>query len=152
MRRSRHAKIVATLGPASSTAQVIRALFDAGADVFRLNFSHGSHAEHQARYDIVRAIEKETGRPIAVLADLQGPELRIGRMAAGPIELAPGDTLRMDLDPAPGTRERVPLPHPEIFVAMQPGVQLLVNDGKMRFEVEDANETSATAQCCRFRA
>src|SRR5689334_12740575 len=125
MRRHRHAKIVATLGPASSTPEVIRELFGAGADVFRFNFSHGSHAEHQARYDIVRAIEKETGRPIAVLADLQGPKLRIGRIADGSIELAPGDTLRLDLDPAPGTRERVPLPHPEIFAALRPGVQLL---------------------------
>jgi pyruvate kinase len=102
MRRSRHAKIVVTLGPASSTPEVIGALFDAGADVLRFNFSHGSHAERQARYDIVREIEKETGRPIAVLADLQGPKLRIGRMADRPIELAPGDTLRMDLDPAFG--------------------------------------------------
>jgi pyruvate kinase len=146
MRRHRHAKIVATLGPASSTPEVIRELFGAGADVFRFNFSHGSHAEHQARYDIVRAIEKETGRPIAVLADLQGPKLRIGRIADGSIELAPGDTLRLDLDPAPGTRERVPLPHPEIFAALRPGVQLLVNDGKMHFEVQSASETSASVR------
>src|SRR6476619_4903489 len=85
MRRTRHAKIVATLGPASSSPEMIRALFEAGADVFRFNFSHGSHEEHQTRYDIVRAIERETGRPIAVLADLQGPKLRIGRLADGPI-------------------------------------------------------------------
>src|SRR5919199_3618483 len=99
MRRSRHAKIVATLGPASSSPEMIRALFEAGADVFRFNFSHGSHAEHQARYDIVRAIERETGRPIAVLADLQGPKLRVGRLASGPIQLGTGETLRLDLKP-----------------------------------------------------
>ena len=81
MRRSRHAKIVATLGPASSSPEMIRALFEAGADVFRFNFSHGSHEDHQKRYDIVRSIEQETGRPIAVLADLQGPKLRVGRLA-----------------------------------------------------------------------
>src|SRR3954470_23469816 len=82
MRRNRHAKIVATLGPASSSPDMIRALFEAGADVFRFNFSHGSHQEHQKRYDIVRAIEQETGRPIAVLADLQGPKLS-GRQEIG---------------------------------------------------------------------
>lgn len=75
MRRRRYAKIVATLGPASSSSEMIRALFEAAADVFRFNFSHGTHDGHQARYDIVRAIEAETGRPIAVLADLQGPKL-----------------------------------------------------------------------------
>ena len=96
MRRHRHAKIVATLGPASSDESTIRALFEAGADVFRFNFSHGSHSEHQARYNIVRAVEQETGRPIAVLADLQGPKLRIGDLAGGEITLGLGDTLRLE--------------------------------------------------------
>src|SRR4051812_21704076 len=128
MRRHRHAKIVATLGPTSSSPEMIRALFEAGADVFRFNFSHGSHAEHQARYDIVRAIEQETGRPIAVLADLQGPKLRVGRLAEGPLTLDEGNRVRFDLDPAPGTRERVPLPHPEVFAALAPGVHLLIDD------------------------
>jgi pyruvate kinase len=145
MRRHRHAKIVATLGPASSSPEVIRALFEAGADVFRFNFSHGSHEEHQTRYDIVRAIERDTGRPIAVLADLQGPKLRVGRLAAGPITLDKGERLRLDLDPESGTRERVPMPHPEVFAALRPGVQLLIDDGKMRLEVEEADERSATA-------
>src|SRR4051794_25948407 len=103
MRRKRHAKIVATLGPASSTPEMIRALFEAGADVFRFNFSHGSHAEHQARYDAVRAVERETGRPIAVLADLQGPKLRVGALADGPVALEEGERIRFDLDTAPGT-------------------------------------------------
>ena len=125
---------------------MIRALFDAGADVFRFNFSHGSYEDHQARYDIVRAIERETGRPIAVLADLQGPKLRIGRLADGPIRLTNGETLRLDVDPTPGTRDRVPLPHPEVFAALKPGVQLLIDDGKMRFEVEESSEYSTTVR------
>ena len=90
MHRQCKAKIVATLGPASSTPEVIRALLDAGVDVFRLNFSHGSHDEHRQRYEIIRALERETGRPISVLADLQGPKLRIGALAGGRIELGRG--------------------------------------------------------------
>src|SRR3954471_1185269 len=146
MRRNRHTKIVATLGPASASPDMIRALFETGADVFRFNFSHGSHEEHQTRYDIVRAIEQETGRSIAVLADLQGPKLRVGRLADGPIALDQGDRIRFDLDPAPGTRDRVPLPHPEVFAALKPGVHLLVDDGKVRLEVEEATRSSAVAR------
>src|SRR3954454_10659336 len=146
MRRQRSAKIVATLGPSSSSPEMIRALFEAGADVFRFNFSHGTHEEHQKRYDIVRAIEQETGRPIAVLADLQGPKLRVGRLAEGPLTLDEGERVRFDLDPAPGTRDRVPLPHPEVFAALAPGVQLLIDDGKMRLEVEEATKDSALAR------
>src|SRR6516225_5596260 len=143
MRRQRHAKIVATLGPASSDPKVIRALFDTGADVFRFNFSHGTHSEHQARYEIVREIERETGRPIAVLADLQGPKLRLGRMANGSIDLANGESIRLDVDPTPGTRQRVPIPHPEVFAALAPGVELLIDDGKIRLEVEEASKSEA---------
>ncbi|HKG76133.1 MAG TPA: pyruvate kinase, partial [Beijerinckiaceae bacterium] len=146
MRRTRHAKIVATLGPASSSPEMIRALFEAGADVFRFNFSHGSHEDHQKRYDIVRSIEQETGRPIAILADLQGPKLRVGRLAEGPITLEEGDQVRFDLDAAPGTRDRIPLPHPEVFAALAPGVHLLIDDGKMRLEVEEATKDSAVAR------
>ena len=140
------AKIVATLGPASSTAAVIRSLVDAGADVFRLNFSHGSHAEHQARYATIREVEQAVGRPIGVLADLQGPKLRVGRLAAGPLKLAVGDVVRFDLDPAPGGADRVPLPHPEVLAALAPGVQLLIDDGKVRLEVETASAQAATAR------
>ncbi len=140
------AKIVATLGPASSSPEVIRALFEAGADVFRLNFSHGSHDEHRRRHDAIRALEAEAGRPIGVLADLQGPKLRVGTFAAGPVELGEGERVRLDLDATPGDRERVPLPHPEVFAALAPGVQLLLDDGKLRLEVEEAGGTSATAR------
>ncbi|MDO5528476.1 MAG: pyruvate kinase [Paracoccus sp. (in: a-proteobacteria)] len=135
MRRLRNIKIVATLGPASSDYETINALFRAGADVFRLNMSHGTHAEQRARYDIIRQIEEETGRPIGVLADLQGPKLRVGAFAAGPHDLEDGADFRFDLDPAPGDGRRVQLPHPEIFAALEAGAELLVNDGKIRLRV-----------------
>src|ERR1700730_17097024 len=108
--RHRHAKIVVTLGPASSSPEVIRALFDAGADVFRFNFSHGSHEEHRKRYDIVREIEKQTGRPIAVLADLQGPKLRIGALASGSLMLVDArGRAAVPSGASTGTREAVEL-------------------------------------------
>ncbi len=141
-RRLRQAKIVATLGPASSTHAEILALVDAGADVFRFNFSHGSHADHQARYDIVRAIEQQRGRPIAVLADLQGPKLRIGQFANGPVLLAAGAVFTLDRDPAPGSEQRVCLPHPELFAVVGAGQSLLLDDGKLRLEVLGNDGTS----------
>ena len=131
MKRNRKAKIVATLGPASSTPDAIRALFNAGADVFRFNFSHGAHEDHQRRYDIVREVERETGRPIAVLADLQGPKLRLGTFAEGKVALPTGGAFRLDGDPSPGDASRVGIPHPEVFAALKPGVQLLLDDGKI---------------------
>ena len=143
MRRNRNVKIVATLGPASSDMATIRALFDAGADVFRLNMSHGSHAEIAARHAIVRQIEKDTGRPIALLADLQGPKLRVGTFAVGAVELEEGERFRFDLDETEGDHKRVTLPHPEIFAALQPGASLLVNDGKIRLKVEDCGDDYA---------
>lgn len=136
MRRQRNVKIVATLGPASSTYEMIRALFEAGADVFRLNMSHGSHEEQKKRYDIIRQIEKDVGRPIGVLADLQGPKLRVGAFKNGSEELVEGAAFRFDLDPAEGDINRVCLPHKEIFAALTPGSSLLVNDGKIRLKVE----------------
>lgn len=135
--RCRCAKIVATLGPASSDLETIRALFEAGADVFRLNFSHGSHADHRARHAMIRSIERETGRPIAILLDLQGPKLRIGRLAAGPVRLSEGDRFRFDLQAIPGDAQRAPLPHPEIFAALRCGTDLLVDDGKLRLRVTE---------------
>jgi pyruvate kinase len=136
MHRQRHAKIVATLGPSSSDFATIRALFEAGADVFRLNFSHGTHEDHKERFDIIRRVEQETGRPVAILLDLQGPKLRIGTLAQGPVTLEAGQAFRLDLDPAPGDGRRAPLPHPEIFAALQPGTDLLLDDGKIRLRVE----------------
>ena len=136
MRRTRNAKIVATLGPASSAPQMVRQLFLAGVDVFRLNFSHGSHADHSERFKVIRALEAETGRPIGILADLQGPKLRVGIFADGPVMLVPGQPFRLDLDEAPGDQRRVRLPHPEIFAALVPGAELLLDDGKLRLVVD----------------
>ena len=136
MRRQRNVKIVATLGPASSDYATIRALFEAGADVFRLNMSHGSHDEIAARHQIIRKIEAERERPIAILADLQGPKLRVGTFANGEEMLEEGASFRLDLDEAEGTVTRAMLPHPEIFAALKPGATLLVNDGKIRLKVE----------------
>jgi pyruvate kinase len=146
MKRYRKAKIVATLGPASSSKEAIRALFEAGADVFRFNFSHGSHEDHQRRYDIVREIEKEVGHPIAVLADLQGPKLRVGKFAEGRINLPTGGAFRLDMDPTPGDGKRVGMPHPEVFAALAPGVELLLDDGKLRLVVEKCGPDSADAR------
>ncbi len=137
MRRLRKVKIVATLGPASSDYETIRALFEAGADVFRLNMSHGSHAEIGERHRIIRQIEQDTGRPIGILADLQGPKLRVGVFKGDEAELEIGQAFRLDLDPAEGDATRVQLPHKEIFEALEPGSHLLVNDGKIRLKVED---------------
>ncbi|MFN3822693.1 MAG: pyruvate kinase [Pseudorhodobacter sp.] len=137
MRRLRNVKIVATLGPSSSDYDTIRALFEAGADVFRLNMSHGTHDDIAARHRIIRQIEADTGRPICILADLQGPKLRVGTFAAdGGEDLVEGAMFRLDLDPTPGDAKRVQLPHPEIFAALEPGSTLLVNDGKIRLQVE----------------
>ncbi|CAN7256886.1 pyruvate kinase [Variovorax sp. LjRoot290] len=136
MKRSRHAKIVATLGPASADIVTIRALFDAGADVFRLNFSHGTHAQHAERVKMIREVEHDAGRPISILLDLQGPKLRIGTFADGPIELKTGGAFRLDLDPTPGNASRAPMPHPEIFAALKPGTDLLLDDGKICLIVE----------------
>lgn len=143
MRRQRRAKIVATVGPASAGPEVLRELFLAGADVFRLNFSHGSHADHAARLAVLRELEAETGRPIGILADLQGPKLRVGRFADGPVILQQGQAFRLDLDPAPGDAQRVNLPHPEIFAALEPGAELLLDDGKLRLRVERCDAASA---------
>ena len=136
MRRHRKAKIVATLGPASSTPEQISALFHAGADVFRLNFSHGAHEDHKARYDAIRAVEEKADRPIGVLMDLQGPKLRVGAFANGPVELKTGGTFRFDLDAAKGNAKRAQLPHPEIFAAIKTGTNLLLDDGKLRLRVK----------------
>ncbi|MBC7739753.1 MAG: pyruvate kinase, partial [Candidatus Saccharibacteria bacterium] len=144
MRRLRNVKIVATLGPASSDYATIRALFDAGADVFRLNMSHGAHDDIRARHTIIRQVEADTGRPIAILADLQGPKLRVG-VFANPVgeELIEGAAFRMDLSATPGDVTRVQLPHPEIFAALEPGASLLINDGKIRLKVETCGKDFA---------
>lgn len=129
--RNRRAKIVSTLGPASSTKEMIKTLFLAGVDVFRLNFSHGTHEDHAERYRIIREIEKETGKVIGVLADIQGPKLRVGNFANGKVILKNGASFRLDLDSTPGDEKRVCLPHKEIIASAKPGARLLLDDGKL---------------------
>src|SRR5229473_690972 len=146
LRRLRSAKIVATLGPASASPERLRALFDAGVDVFRLNFSHGSHAEKRQLFADIRRVESDTGRPIGILADLQGPKLRVGDFAAGSIELRAGAHFRFDLHPTPGDQKRAPLPHPEIFDALQPGTELLLDDGKLRLKITDCGADFADTE------
>jgi len=135
LRRLRNAKIIATLGPSSSSPAMIRSLFDAGVDMFRLNFSHGTHGDHKKRFEAIRDVERDVGRPIGIMMDLQGPKLRIGTFSDGPVELRSGDKFCLDLEATPGDRTRVPLPHPEIFAALVPGTDLLLDDGKVRLEV-----------------
>ena len=122
MIRRRNVKIIATLGPASDTPEMIRSLFDAGADVFRLNMSHLSHEGLRRVHGMIRAIEAEVERPIGILADLQGPKLRVGEMAGGAAMLEKGQHFRLDLDKTPGDARRAPLPHPEIFAAVEAGL------------------------------
>ena len=136
MRRNRSAKIVATLGPSSSTKEQIGALAEAGVDVFRFNFSHGSHDDHAERFRVVRELEVERGRPIGTMIDLQGPKLRIGRFEGGRVTLNRGDAFRLDLDETPGSQQRARLPHPEIFAVLAPEQELLLDDGKIRLRVE----------------
>ena len=136
MIRHRRARIVATLGPASIAPDRVLKLAQTGVDVFRLNFSHGAHEDHAAAYAAVRGAEAVVERPLGVLADLQGPKLRLGAFENGAVVVKPGDRIRLDLDPARGSAKRAPLPHPELFAAMKPGVVLLVDDGKVRLAVE----------------
>ena len=136
MRRQRNIKIVATLGPSSSDYETIKALHLAGADVFRLNMSHGSHDEIAKRHQIIRQIENELDSPIAILADLQGPKLRVGEFANGVEELIVGEKFRLDLLDEKGNKNRANLPHPEIFQALHEGAHLLINDGKIKLTVE----------------
>ncbi|MGY3438812.1 MULTISPECIES: pyruvate kinase [unclassified Marinovum] len=143
MKRDRKVKIVATLGPASSDYAMIRKLHEAGADVFRLNMSHGTHEEQAARHAIIRKVEKDLDSPIAILADMQGPKLRVGTFAKDSEELVQDAMFRLDLDKAEGDATRVCLPHPEIFAALEAGSHLLVNDGKIRLRVKDCGKDYA---------
>lgn len=146
MRRLRKAKILATLGPSSSSPDEIQELYEAGADVFRLNFSHGTHDDHRTRYVAIRDLERRINRPIGILADLQGPKLRVGTFEGGKVKLAAGDVFRLDLDAAPGDGKRAPLPHPEIFAAIQPGTTLLLDDGRLSLEVESCSKDHAVTR------
>ena len=146
MRRTHMTKIVATLGPASSSPEIIRDLFESGVDVFRLNFSHGTHDDHRERIETIRAIEQEADRPIAIMMDLQGPKLRVGNFVDGAAHLDNGVPFRFDMDDTPGDATRVNLPHSEIFAALEPNSVLLVNDGKIRMRVTDCGKDFAETE------
>lgn len=140
MNRARRARIVATLGPASRAPGTVKALAQAGVDVFRLNFSHSSHEDHAAALKAVRGAEMALKRPLGVLADLQGPKLRLGRFADVEIDVASGHKMRFDLDPTPGDATRVQMPHPEIFRALRTGMLLLLDDGRVRLRVGERTD------------
>ena len=143
MRRKRNAKIIATVGPASNSPEMLSELFHSGIDVFRLNFSHGNHEVHAQTYADLRALETKVDRPIAILADMQGPKLRVGKFEGDSFELVSGQAFRFDLDNTPGSQSRVQLPHPEIFESLEVGSHLLVNDGKLRLKVTHCDSKSA---------
>ncbi|KAB2848697.1 MAG: pyruvate kinase [Hyphomicrobiaceae bacterium] len=146
MRRYRKAVIVATLGPASSDPAMIRRLFEAGVDVFRLNFSHGSRDDHKRRFDIIRALEAELNHPIGILQDLQGPKIRVGTLAGGSATIAAGDLVTFDREPAAGDGKRIPLLHPEVFSSLLPGHRLLIDDGKLQLDVKTVTDEAITAR------
>ncbi|GLK89583.1 pyruvate kinase [Pseudomonas turukhanskensis] len=134
-------KILATLGPAVKGVDDVRHLVEAGVNLFRLNFSHGEHADHALRYQWVREVERQLNTPIGILMDLQGPKLRVGKFADGKVNLSRGQAFRLDLDTTPGDARRVNLPHPEIIEALEPGMSLLLDDGRLRLEVTRKQNT-----------
>jgi pyruvate kinase len=146
MRRHRKVKILATLGPASNDEVMIKKLFEAGADVFRINMSHSSHEMLNDLVQKIRNVETDVGRPIAILADLQGPKLRVSKFANTKVTLKPGDIFTLDDNPELGTASRVFLPHPEILSSVEPGHRLLIDDGKLELVAEACNGTSITCR------
>jgi pyruvate kinase len=146
MRRQRHAKIVATVGPASASPDKLRELFFAGVDTFRLNFSHGTHEDHARVHAAIRALEKDVGRPIGILQDLQGPKIRIGTLKDGALVLSEGETIRFVLEGTNGDKSAIPLPHAEIFEAVLPGQELLIDDGRVRVRATSRGGDSITAE------
>jgi len=146
MRRLRRIKILATLGPVSSDSAMIRRLFEAGADVFRINMSHTSHDKMRELVKTIRNVESSYGRPIGILVDLQGPKLRLGSFAEGAIQLKNGERFVLDSDKTPGDNSRVQLPHPEILAALRPGDALLLDDGKVRLIAEETSTERAVTR------
>lgn len=143
MRRMRRCKILATLGPASETREVVGKLFKAGVDVFRINMSHASHDGMRERIRMIRSLEEEYRRPIGILVDLQGPKLRVGLFAETGHQLEKGAVITFDSDPTPGTASRVCLPHPEILQSLEVGHRVLVDDGKVSLTVTEVAKGSA---------
>ncbi len=143
MNCTRKVKIVATVGPSSSDPETLSQLVAAGVNVFRMNFSHGSHAEHAARYRAIREVEKQSGSPLGVMVDLQGPKLRLGAIPGEEISIEPGQQLRLGLVPEKNDAGVLPLPHPEILEVLTAGSTLLVDDGRVRLEVEQCDGKQA---------
>ncbi len=146
MRRHRRAKIVATVGPASSSPDMLKQLFLAGVDTFRLNFSHGSHADHAKVHAAIRALEVELDCPIGVLQDLQGPKIRVGTIKDGKIAVAAGEKIRFVPEGFEGDALSIPLHHPEIFAAVMPGHDLLIDDGRVRVRVTGISDDAIDAE------
>jgi len=146
MRRNRRVKILATLGPSSSEQDIIQKLYEAGADVFRINMSHTDHDRLKALVGRIRSVEEKVGRPIGILADLQGPKLRVGQFSDGPVMLENGAGFVLDANPEPGDVSRVHLPHPEILRALEPGHRLLLDDGKVQLKVIKASAERAETE------
>jgi len=145
MRRRRKTKILATLGPASNTPEMMRALFDAGVDVFRINMSHTSHEMLATMHRQLRALSEEVGRPIGILCDLQGPKIRLGKLSGGPRLLKEGERIKLVLGETSDRPEDVPIPHPEIFQAIKQKHALLIDDGKVRLRLLRKADTFAEA-------
>ena len=145
MRRHRRVKILATLGPASDSRAMLAKLFEAGADVFRINMSHATHDAMRERIRMIRSLEADYGRPIGILVDLQGPKLRVGEFKDGAVMLVKGASFVLDNDPTPGNADRVYLPHPEILKALRPGHVMLIDDGKIRLHIVEATPERSVA-------
>ena len=128
---TRRAKIVCTIGPATASPERIRALIDAGMDVARLNFSHGTHADHEQVYHRIREAAAAAGRPVGILADLQGPKIRLGRFADGPVQWRTGDQVVITSDDVVGTAERVSCTYRDLPAEVKVGDRLLIDDGKV---------------------
>ena len=142
MKRNRKVKILATLGPASGEEEMIQKLHEAGADLFRINMSHASHDMMRTLIKRIRNVEARCGRPIGILADLQGPKLRVGKFAAGKVDLVPGQTFTLDNKDEPGDATRVFLPHPEILESVKAGHRLLIDDGKLHLRADTSDGKS----------
>ena len=146
MLRKRNTKIIATLGPSSSSPLKIHSLFQAGADIFRLNFSHGTHSDHRKRVFHIRQYEKRLGRPIAILGDLQGPKIRIGSFKNSSAFLKNNQKFELDLNPTPGDEKRVFLPHPEIYKSVKKNTRVLIDDGKLILNITKVSSDKITTE------
>lgn len=146
MLRKRRTKILATVGPASASPHMLKKLFKAGVDTFRLSFSHGKKSDHAEVIKRIRALELETGIPIGILQDLQGPKIRLGDLNNGEIEINPGDVLSFSPVKSCGNDDLIPLPHPEIFLALKEGDRIFIDDGRISMRAIKINSSILQAE------